>query len=138
MEDLDKKLEAANAILEELDKVLKLLKKGSGPLSGFVLSAGYAEDINAQIRQAKAPFKRYGKDEISDSKGDAVIRSREFILMRKLTEHCMTRGAHMKNYMDAKENIQEILPVYEDIYGRTLSIRDEILLMKRKGEISSK
>ena len=34
MEDLEKKLELTEEILEELGKVMKLLKKGSNPLIG--------------------------------------------------------------------------------------------------------
>lgn len=136
-EDLEKKLEITEEILENLHKIKKALKTGSGPLSGMAFTDNFVENINAQIRQAKEPFKRYGKNDISDSKGDVVISNREFLQLRKLPEYdIMTKGAHMRRFMNAKSNILELVPVYEDLTMRTESIRDELLILTGKNDKS--
>ena len=133
-EELEKKLEVTEELLEELYKLQKMLKKGTGPMAGLVRTDKFAEDINAQIRRLKAPFKKYGKQEISDSRKDVVINTREFTQFRNLPDYDLlaTRGRHMLRYAEAKDNVQDLLPVYENIIDRAEMIRDELRLMKEK------
>lgn len=137
MEDLEKKLELTEEILEELGKVMKLLKKGSNPLIGYVFTNDYCEKINAQIRQVKSPFRRLGKNEISDSRGDVTVGTRELMLLRALPLSVVTKGEHTGRYIDAKGNILELIPLYEDLIMRMESIRDELLILTGRGDASS-
>lgn len=127
--ELEKRLEVTKDFLDKLYMLHRMLKKGSGPLAGMVLTVKFADKLNAQIRQLKEPFKKYGKSEISDSKGDTLISSKEIVFIRELEQYdMMTRGRHIKNYAQFKDNILEILPVYESLIERTEMIRDELLL----------
>lgn len=136
-EELEKKIEVTKELLDSLYALHKMLKKGSGLTAGMVLTANYADKVNAQIRQLKAPFKKYGKSEISDTKGDTVISSKEIVLLRELQQYdMMTRGRHLKNYTQLKDNILELIPVYESLIEKTEIIRDELMLLKGKAETS--
>ncbi len=137
MEDLEKKLELTEEILEELGKVMKLLKKVSNPLIGYVFTNDCCEKINEQIRQVKSPFRRLGKNEISDSRGDVTVGTRELMMLRALPLSVVTKGEHTDRYIDAKDNILELIPLYEDLIMRMESIRDELLILTGRGDTSS-
>ena len=128
-EDLEKKLEITEEILENLNTVLKLLKKSSNPLLGYIFTNDYCDKINAQVRQIKSPFRKYGKNEISDSRGDIVVSTRDLVMLRALPQSVITKGEHMSRYIDAKGNSLELIPVYENLISKTESIRDELLVL---------
>lgn len=137
-EELEKRLDATKDFLEQLYMLHRMLKRGSGPMAGMVFTVSYADKLNARIRQLKAPFRKYGKSEISDSKGDTVISSKEIVLLRELQQYdMMTRGRQLKNYTQLKDNILELLPVYESLIEKTEIIRDELMLLKGKAETSN-
>ena len=135
-EELVKRLEVTNDLLEQLDTVLKMLKKGTGPLGGTVITENYVDKINAQIRQLKVPFKKYGRSEISDSKSETVIRSKEIVFLKESPFDPMTRGAYYNNRVLTKEDILTILSVYESFVNRAEIIRDELIKLKDQAETS--
>lgn len=133
-EELEKRLDATKDFLEQLYMLHRMLKRGSGPMAGMIFTVSYADKLNARIRQLKAPFKKYGKSEISDSKGDTVISSKEIVFLKELLPY---DSQHVFNYATLKENILEVLPVYENLIEKTEIIRDELLLLKGKAETSN-
>ena len=133
-EELEKRLDATKDFLEQLYMLHRMLKRGSGPMAGMIFTVSYADKLNARIRQLKAPFRKYGKSEISDSKGDTVISSKEIVFLKELLPY---DSQHVFNYATLKENILEVLPVYENLIEKTEIIRDELLLLKGKAETSN-
>lgn len=129
---INEKLEIVQEMLEELGKVQKMLKKAAGPLGFLGNSYNAGVEINAQIRLAGASFKRLGKDEISDSKGQMVVKKREFILLKEVPQHNFTRGAHTVVAANFHDNLEEAIPVYEDIVSRLECIRDELILLAKE------
>jgi len=138
MEDktkINEKLEIVQEMLEELGKVRKMLKKAAGPLGFLGNSYNNSVEINAQIRLAAASFKKLGKDEIADSKGQMVVKKREFILLNEVPQHNYARGAHTVVAANFHDNLEEVIPIYEDIVSRLECIRDELIVRAQEKKI---
>ena len=132
-EELVKRLEVTNVLLAQLHTLHNMLKKGTGPLAFVILNENYANKLNAQIRLLKVPFKKYGKSEISDSKGETVISSKEIVFLKESVPYdMMLQGELVRNHVLLKENIITILPVYESFINKAEIIRDELIKLKEQ------
>ncbi len=132
-EELVKRLEVTNDLLAQLHTLHNMLKKGTGPLAFVILNENYADKLNAQIRLLKVPFKKYGKSEISDSKGETVISSKEIVFLKESVPYdMMLQGELVRNHVLLKENILTILPVYESFINKAEIIRDELIKLKEQ------